>query len=186
MRCVICESISLHVLCKNCKKNLKPTLNAREIEKDFFVYSFFGYNDIAPLLHAKHKPCGRYIYNFLSQITFAKFLENYDENICLIPIDDKPKGGYSHTAVLAHAVKNKEVFYHALRARNNVSYSGKSLSFRKKNPRDFTCNIRTTKDIVLIDDLITTGTTLLEAKKVLKKANLNPIFSLALADAKVK
>ncbi len=186
MRCVICESLSFSLICKECKKRIKPSFYKREIDENFFVYSFFPYNDIAPLLHTKHKPCGRYIYNFLSQITFAKFLKNYDENICLIPIDDKPKGGYSHTAVLVHAVKSKKSFYHSLRATNSVSYSGKSLSFRKKNPRNFTCKIKTDRDIVLIDDLITTGTTLLEAKKVLKKANLNPIFALTLADAKVK
>lgn len=188
MRCIVCENLSFHVVCKNCKNQIIPTLNKREIEKDFFVYSFFAYNDIAPLLHTKHQPCGVYVYTLLSRIAFGKFFENFNLKANLIPIDDRIKGGYSHTAILANSVKSKTIkpLFGSMRAKNKISYSGKSLSFRKQNPRKFTCKIKVNENLILIDDLVTTGTTLLEAKKVMKKANLTPLFALTLADAKVK
>ncbi len=188
MRCIICESFSLKTVCTSCQNTLKPKLHERKIDNGFSIYSFFSYESIAPLLHTKHKPVGRKVYATLAKLSFKKFLKSYHEDISLIPIDDKPKGGYSHTAVLASTCKSKNLtpLYNCLRATNPVSYSGKSLSFRKKNPRKFTCNIKTKKPIILIDDLVTTGTTLLEAKKVLEKSNLTPLFALVLADAKVK
>lgn len=188
MRCIICEELSFHVVCKNCQKEIIPTFNKREIEKDFFVYSFFAYNDIAPLLHTKHQPCGVYVYKLLSQIAFGKFFDNFNLKANVVPIDDRIKGGYSHTAVLANAIKSKTIkpLFGSLRARNKISYSGKSLSFRKQNPRNFKCKIKPCENIILMDDLVTTGTTLLEAKKVLKKMDLEPLFALTLANAKVK
>lgn len=188
MKCIVCENFSLHVLCKNCKKEIIPSIHKRELDKDFFVYSFFAYNDIAPLLHTKHQPCGVHVYNFLAKRAFGEFFANFSLNARLIPIDDRIKGGYSHTAVLAQAIKSKNLkpIFGSLRAQNKISYSGKSLSFRKKNPRNFICKIKTDESMILIDDLVTTGTTLLEAKKVMKKSNLTPLFALTLADAKVK
>ncbi|PID48293.1 MAG: phosphoribosyltransferase, partial [Proteobacteria bacterium] len=76
--------------------------------------------------------------------------------------------------------------YGSLRARNRVSYSGKSLRYRKANPRDFECKISALENVIFLDDLITTGTTLFEALKVAKKSNIHPLFALTLADAKVK
>lgn len=40
--------------------------------------------------------------------------------------------------------------------------------------------------MVLVDDLVTSGTTLLEAKKIVEKSNNSVLFALTLADAKVK
>ena len=39
-------------------------------------------------------------------------------------------------------------------------------------------------DIVLIDDIVTTGSTLKEAHDALKKHDVNVLFALVLADAK--
>lgn len=190
MRCIACEAFSLGVLCSTCKSEIKPTLNKRELEKDFFVYSFFGYDEISPLLHTKHHPCGVYIYNFLALKAFTPFFKklDFEKPITIVPIDDRVKGGYSHTAVLANAIKveNVKPIFGSLRAKNKISYSGKSLNFRKTHPRDFTCKIKDKESVILIDDLVTTGTTLLEALHVMKKSNINVLFALTLADAKVK
>ncbi|PID47049.1 MAG: phosphoribosyltransferase, partial [Proteobacteria bacterium] len=127
-------------MCKACEDDIKPHLGKRKLKNDFYVYSFFGYNEIAPLLHTKHHHCGAYIYKILAKKAFGRFLDELDlPFLNIIPIDDRTKGAYSHTAVLANAIKSKKIkpHYGSLRARNRVSYSGKSLRYRKANPRDF-------------------------------------------------
>lgn len=190
MRCLTCGRWSFGFLCSHCKEDIKPQLSKRELDKDFFVYSFFAYHDIKPLLHTKHHACGAYVYKILARKAFGLFFETlkFDEKVALIPIDDKIKNGYSHTAILAHEIKNRMFlpYYGSLRSQNSVSYSGKTLSYRKSHPRDFLNRYKENHDIILMDDLVTSGTTLLEAKKVLKKADKNVLFGLTLADAKVK
>lgn len=189
MRCISCGALSFGVLCTACKDGIKPHFSKRELKRDFFVYSFFGYNEISPFLHTKHHPCGVSIYKFLAKKAFIPFFEKLDlQDITLIPIDDKTKGGYSHTALLVKSIKSKNIkpIFGALRAKNGVSYSGKSLSYRKSHPREFTCKLKDINDVILVDDLVTTGTTLLEALHAMKKSNINVLFALTLADAKVK
>ncbi len=189
MRCVLCAKLSLAPLCKSCKAHIKPRVNERKLSNDFTVFSFFAYDDIAPLIYSKHQAVGVYIYSFLSSISFRPFLQKLDNDIFnIVPIDDKPKGGYSHTAVLANSIKLSHIKtnFGSLRAKNRVSYSGKSKKFRKNNPRDFRLKLTTKQNIILLDDVVTTGTTLLEAKKCLENWDISPIFALTLADANVK
>lgn len=190
MRCIVCGELSWHVLCSTCKEQIEPRLNKREIQKNFFVYSFYSYDDISPFLYTKHQNIGNYIFDFLAQKAFGRFFDalRVDDSFNIVPIDDRVKNGYSHTAVLANAIKSKNIIpnYGALRANNSVDYGGKSLAYRKANPRDFTCKLKNLDNIVLIDDVVTTGTTLLEALHVMKKSNINVLFALTLADAKVK
>ncbi len=188
MRCVLCARLSLVPLCKGCKNSFKPRVSERKLD-DFIVYSFFGYDEISELLHTKHKPIGVYVFNFLATISFQIFLKQLNhDRFSIIPIDDKPKGGYSHTAVLSHGINlpHVDVYYASLRATNKVSYSGKSLKFRKSNPRNFKLKIKNIDNIILLDDIITSGTTILEAKKCLQNVNLAPLFALTLADANIK
>ncbi len=188
MRCLLCSCLCLTPLCKKCKYELTPKLNKRRVDGEFFCYSFFGYDDIAPLLHTKHNPVGMYVYKYLSRICFEPFLKEQNKTLHLLSIDDIPKSGYSHTAVLTKSIRAKNINTHfaSLRATNNISYSGKSLKFRKDNPRKFKLNFRNAQNVVLVDDIITTGTTLLEAKKTLQKSGITPLFAITLADAKVK
>ncbi len=190
MFCISCGKLSFKVVCDGCIDALKPSLSKRKLEQDFSVYSFFGYNEISAFLHTKHHPCGAYVYKKLAQYAYEPFLsklenERFDGEFCLVPVDDKPKGGYSHTAVLVKALKYQKHF-NILRSQNSVSYSGKSLAYRKKNPRNFKVTKKSIENVILVDDLITTGSTLQEAKKSLEKCNINVLFALTLADAKVK
>ncbi len=189
MRCISCGIISFRILCKKCQEDIRPHVSKRKICDDFYSYSFFGYHEISAFLHTKHHPCGAYIYKILAQKSFIPFLQNlHVKPLHVIPIDDKPKGGYSHTAVLVKAIKSPsvKVHYDFIRSRSNVSYSGKSLKYRKTHSRNFTCKSSNLKNVILVDDLVTTGTTLQEAYECLKKSNINPLFALTLADAKVK
>ncbi len=117
-----------------------------------------------------------------------KFAENFSFNAAVyaLGIDDHTKNGYAHTAILTKALKSKHIkpLYGKLRAQNSVSYAGKSLAYRLSHKRDFIYHDREQKEIILVDDIITTGTTILEAKKAIEKAKATPIFALTLADAR--
>ncbi len=188
MRCHLCLNLSWHLLCKNCLQTiLAPTPAFRVLENGLKVYSFYSYSDIAPLLHTKHTYVGAKIFAQLGKHTFFEFLKTFPlpKGIYAIPIDDHVRHGYSHSAILAKATQPFLVpLYGSLRAQNHESYSGKSKAYRQANKRDFvfTCNDKI--DAILIDDIVTTGSTLEEAYESLKGHGVNVLFALVLADAK--
>ena len=63
-----------------------------------------------------------------------------------------------------------------------MNYSGRSLQFRLEHPRDFVYKGKSNIDVILVDDIITTGITLQEAQKVLMDHGVNVLFALTLAD----
>jgi len=186
--CIVCNSFSLRHICRNCLEGaLAPSLFTREVE-GLKVFSFYKYSEISSLIHYKHKLAGSFILRQLANNSFKKFAQNfeYDCKISAIPIDDNTKSGYSHSAVLANAIKSN-IFtpeYKSMRAKNGVVYAGQTLEFRRNNPRDFDFKGAEHKDIVLVDDIVTTGTTLLEAKACAEKAGYDVLFAVTLADAK--
>ncbi len=107
---------------------------------------------------------------------------DYPNEVNLIPIDDIPKV-YAHTAILAKMGKTKNIkpLFGALHAGNKVQYAGKDLQFRQDNPKDFVLKKIPKKEVILIDDIVTTGTTLLEAKKVLEKNGVKVLFAVTVA-----
>ena len=80
--------------------------------------------------------------------------------------------------------KNLKPIFHALHATSKISYSGKDLQFRQNNPRNFKILKKITAPVILVDDIVTTGTTILEARNTLEKAGVKVLFALVLADAK--
>lgn len=188
MRCHLCLGLSWQPLCKNCLQTiLTPTPAFRVLESGLKVYSFYNYTDIAPLLHTKHTYIGAKIFAQLGKHTFFEFLKTFalPKGICAIPIDDHVRHGYSHSAILAKATIPYLIpLYGSLRAQNHESYSGKSRAYRQTNKRDFIFAGNDEIDAILIDDIVTTGSTLEEAHETLKKGNVNILFALVLADAK--
>jgi competence protein ComFC len=168
---------------------LTPSFHKRELEKDFFNYSFYALSDIEDLITSKYYFHGDRVFNILAKLSFAKFSQNFNlnEEIIVIPIDDHTRHDFSHTAILARHLKSNIIRpkYNCLKASNIVKYAGKDLEFRKNNPRKFKTSKIKNKTLILCDDLITTGTTILEAKKALEKQNNKILFSLTLADAKL-
>ncbi len=189
LRCLLCKKISLSHICSNCQNQfLKPSLSTRLLDHDFQVFSFYKYSDIAPLLKTKHTYIGNIVYKILAKNAMKKFSENFsfESEVYALGIDDHSKHGYAHTAILTKALKSDIIIplYGQLRAHNDVSYAAKSLAYRLAHKRGFDYHDRGQKDIILVDDIITTGTTILEAKKAIEKAHSTPIFALTLADAR--
>ena len=189
IRCLLCQKLSFSLICSHCQKTfLKPTLTTRILKGGFKVYSFYRYHDIAVLIKTKHTYIGAFVYKILAQNAFALFSQNFhfDTPVYAVGIDDHTKHGYAHTAILTKAMQSAIIKprYHALRAQNDMAYSGKSLAYRVAHKRGFSYHDREEKDIIIVDDIITTGTTILEAKNVIEKAGSNPLFALTLADAR--
>jgi len=188
MRCISCEQLSCQILCDNCQENLlTPAFYKRELTKDFFVYSFYKFEEVKELLSSKYHFYGDRVYKALGKIAFKKFSSNfeYPNKVIALPVDDRIKEHFSHTAILAHSLKieNIQVVFNTLQSTNNIQYAGKPLEFRKKNKRDFLYRGAKDIEVILIDDVVTTGTTLLEAKKVLEKNGCKVLFALTLSDA---
>lgn len=189
MKCISCGQYSLNIICKTCQSEyFTPTLNKREIVKDFYVYSFYKYEDIKEFLDSKYYFYGDRVFKILADLSFKHFSKNfnYENLIYVLNINDNNKNyDFSQTAILARALKSNtiKVLYNKLNAKNSVKYAGKSLAFRKQNPRKFIYAYKENVDVILVDDIVTTGTTLLEAKKVLESNNCNVLFALTLSDA---
>ena len=79
---------------------------------------------------------------------------------------------------------NLAPIYSTLKASNKIKYAGKDLEFRKKNPRKFKYTGKKYIKVILIDDLVTSGLTLLEARKKLQQNSCETLFALTLCDAK--
>jgi competence protein ComFC len=181
MKCLSCENLSFQIICKSCQENLlTPSFHKRELEKDFFNYSFYSFSEIEDLISSKYYSHGDRVFNTLAKLSFKKFAQNFvfDELVYSIGIDEHTRHEFSQTAILSRHLKSEFI------ATNIVKYAGHDLEFRKKNKRKFKTSL-TNKKIILVDDMITTGTTILEAKKVLEKRNNKVLFSLTLADAKL-
>jgi len=188
MRCYSCTRLTWDILCKACQERLFiASMRTRKLGT-LDVISFYPYSNIESLLLSKHKAEGYRIYNALSKMTLKPFIEEFveaDERIVyIIGVDEVIKNGYAHIAVLTRAMKTKtSIPLHAvLMAKNRVTYAGKDLTFRLENPRNFSYKGKKDIDAVLVDDIITTGSTLHEAYTVLRKHGVNVLFALTLAD----
>ena len=183
----MCESLSLKHICNRCQKlYLSPKIYKRYLPNGTQIISFYKYEAIKDLLHTKHTDIGFHIYNILAKNSFEKFANEFyfEENILSIAIDDNVKGDYSHTAILNHHLKSKNIkpLYSKLRAQNSASYSGKSKSFRELNPRDFRLKNFRGESLILVDDIVTTGATLSEAIAILQSKGKEVLFCLTLCD----
>ncbi len=190
MRCLICEKLSFKIICKNCQTTLlQASFHKREIQKGFYNYSFYALSELEDLIKSKYYFHGDRVFKILAKLSFEKFAKNFEftQEVYAIPIDDHTRHEFSQTAILAHALKSKFIRpkYHTLRAKNIVKYAGKDKEFRVNNPRDFELTNLSNRMTILCDDIITTGATIIEAKKAVEKGNNQVLFSLTLADAKL-
>lgn len=185
MRCLSCGKWGLKVICKRCEQNiaLKPSIR---LVGGLKVYSFFAYSEIEILLHYKYSPVGSRVYEVLSWIAREYFKKNFSLQAYGVGIDDNVRRGYSHNGVFLHSFSQCGIkpLYGELLASSAVSYAGKSLEYRQSHPKGFCTKLEGCKDLILFDDIITTGTSLMEAKKVLEERGNEVLFALTLCDAR--
>lgn len=188
----MCERWSLFShICNTCQdKFLTPSLYKRKILGSIPVYSFFSYSDIEPLLLTKHTDLGHYIYIIMAKRSMQQFAKewSYEKKVVSIGIDDHVQSGYAHTAILNRALTSPLItpLYGKLRASQHHKYAGKSVQERLANPRDFKYVAFSEEEVILVDDIVTTGTTLTEAAEKLHAQGKKVILCLTLTDAQTK
>ena len=191
MRCFSCHRLSRQIVCKECaSRYFRPRHRMRRIGT-LEVHSFFRYGDIEPFLLTKHTPPGWRIYRWMGQEVLRPFFETFaraqGSQIAVIGVDERPKGGYAHIAALTrplHTLPRLQVRHGLLRAGRDVSYAGRSLQYRLDHPREFHYTGPAGIEAILVDDIVTTGTTLYEARAVLEAAGVDVLFAVTLADAR--
>ncbi len=177
----------METFCKTCHTNLLQPSVSKRLVGTLEVYSFFKYQYIEDLLFTKHTPQGFQVFKALAKLSFKpfmkKFMQEDERTVYVVGVDESVKSGYAHVALLTHEMKMKNVkVQHAkLMARNKVNYSGKKLQFRLENPRDFVYRGKKGVEVILVDDIVTTGTTLMEATSVLRQSGVEVLFALTLA-----
>ncbi|WP_305862307.1 ComF family protein [Helicobacter cholecystus] len=185
MKCLVCGAWSLRIICKKCQECIvfKPTIR---LLGDFKVYSFFAYSEIETLLYYKYTPIGSRVYQILCNLAQEYFRENFSLQAWGVGIDDCIKRGYSHNGIFLHTFKKCGIrpIYGELLAKNKVSYAGKTLKYRQDHPKGFDTSLEGCKDLIIFDDILTTGTSLLEAKKVLEEKSNEILFALTLCNAR--
>lgn len=189
MRCILCQKLTLSAICKSCQNIfLEPSITQREVD-DFVVISFYKLSDIDELIKTKYYYLGYRVYNIIAKNSIQKFAKdfNWESTICAIPIDDGVHKGFSHSAILAKYLSSKSLKpkYGVIESKSKVVYAGKSLEFRKSNPKNFFLKKEIKDDVILVDDVITTGETMRQAKDLFKSSGVNVLFGLCLADARL-
>lgn len=187
MRCHACGRWSLALLCSGCRRALlTPSVHKRTID-GLEIVSFYPYSDLEPLLFTKHTVLGHGLYHLIAHHALTPFARAFHlpNPLSVLPIDDRLRGDYAHTAILAHALTSASLrpLYGTLHAQSSVTYAGQNLAFRKANPRNFRYTGPALLEALLIDDIVTTGTTLLEARDTLARHGITVPFALTLADA---
>jgi len=189
MRCLSCHRLSFQTFCVECRDRLlRPSIRKRRLD-GFDVYSFFTYDEIEDFLLTKHTPQGYRVYRALGEQLFrpfiVEFMQKSAEGVYVLGIDEVVESGYSHVACLTHAMKyaNVKILHAQLIAQNCVKYAGKTRTYREENPRHFLYRGLQDIEVILVDDVITTGSTLQEAQRCLSLLNVKVLFALTLADA---
>ncbi len=193
MKCLSCNNFSVKPLCAKCAKiYLKPEMIEKRVG-NLKVISFFDYYLVSELVKSKYLVSGYRFYKYVAKKFFQPFIKAYvssykgdKKRLYLIGVDENVLRGYSNISLLTHYGAYKsgiKPLSSVLRAKNRVQYAGKSLEYRLNNPRGFVYSGPKNIDAILIDDVVTTGTTLQEANSVLKKSGVNVHFALTVANA---
>ena len=190
-KCIICGIEGFRGICSRCKSDIKRVQEQEEI----IAYGYYGGVLKKLILNLKyHKSfiAGEVLADFLCQIIREKYLSI--DYICYVPISKKSlkKRGFNQCRVLAKnmsialdipiidcLVKVKETKEQKLlgkeeRAKNILN------AFTIKNKEKLF-----RKNILLIDDVYTTGATINECKKSIEKCNINKIYLLTIAKSNI-
>ena len=200
IKCGICGKLGNYI-CKDCIAELKNFEIKKQYEDVFFVYDYEGkirelilkykFKD-SPFLYKTFTEC------LLKNKKVCQFLKSYDI-ILSVPLHKKRlrQRGYDQSQLIAKELakkfnynlhNKKELIYYnniLIKNKNTKPQSLKDMQSRIKDVIGIyeVKNIEKIlgKNIVIFDDIYTTGSTLKECKKVLLEAGAKNVGILALA-----
>lgn len=205
-KCIQCGcSISSGILCKTCSKTVQnlPCF-AQTFINGYSVFSAFYYEGVIKTLIQElkfrhNKACADYaawfLYEYIKKIIDEE-KENYNfENAIIVPVlthkDNKNKRGYDNVLEIAKklsALTNYRVDSEALK---KVKYTQPQYKIsareRKKNVEgsfELDENFKTDSLVILLDDIVTTGSTLEYITSLFRKNGIQNLLCLTLAKAK--
>lgn len=194
MYCVVCEKLSWYIICKHCLVNLDYIDSRRILDNGVKVFSSFSFSELQFLLASKNNVIGSRIFKRLGIYGVYKFLTHYPnlkelnkKEIVVFSIRNHNIGAYSHSAILAQCFKKYgfKVFHNSLIIGNNSRFSHLKREERQKIGRNFSFNFKKNySGIIIVDDIVTTGQTLLEASVMIGKNGYTPLFAWTLCDSR--
>ena len=208
--CVVCRSVVENgsPICRQCFSNLKPYDNAEDLENlwiarhktnpvylDGFLAGFYFEPNLKNLMHLlkyqKEKRLGTFFGKWLADRYSDQLREWNIDWIVPVPLHARKrrKRGYNQSELIARGLateNNFKIAYNVLRrTRNTPTNTGLPAPKRIENVSGaFVVNPKinpAAKRILLIDDVITTGSTLNACAEPLKKAGAAAVFALAIA-----
>ncbi len=201
--CGICNKINPKYICENCEEKIEKyyinqIIDYRKNKKMYYDYQIkiLKYENIIrdKIIDYKfkektylHKTFEKMIIN--NQKIYS-FLKKYDIMIPVpIYITKRWARGYNQTELIAKGLSKKlniKLKSNVLKKiRNTKKQSSLTKTERKQNIKDAFIVINENdiadKKIILFDDIITTGSTLNECSKILRKANVKEVAILTIA-----
>ena len=194
IRCALplAEEINDRVLCGRCIKKL-PAFD--------YSYSLFRYqDDIVSLVHqlkfSEKISYARSIGEMLLTKCELNLLPEQERPDCLLPValhaSRLRQRGFNQSAEIARVLAKKlniPIDYDTvIRQRSTVSQTGLNAQQRRKNIKGAFSVVKEVKyrHVLIIDDVVTTGSTVNELAKVLKENNVKRVGVLSIARAPVK
>ncbi len=194
-------------MCLVCGKSATHGLTHPVCAKDTTIDGCFisiEYKNIAKklLFSFKYKPYLSDLQHVLSELLYEGMVQKEglysvlqkSQHTVVVPIplhvSKLRSRGYNHAAILAKRFASRlHITYRdcMIRVRKTASQYGLSKKDRQKNLKDaFMVPEQKTKDVrkatvFVVDDIVTTGTTFLEAAKVLKRNGAKAVYGIALA-----
>lgn len=201
--CLICSKLNNDIWCTECKKEILKDLNIRieNKNKDEYYYEkhiyFFTYKDKIRNLILDYKFNDKaYLYKIFSEIIIKNkkiygILKKYDI-IIPVPIHKKRKRirGYNQSELISNEISNKikDIEYQnkvLQKVINNKPQSALDKIQRKENVKNAykVINKEKIKDknIIIFDDIYTTGNTVNSCAKALKESGARKIIILTIA-----
>ena len=168
-------------------------------KETFSLYSFKSDSDMQKIIHhfkyAGFSDIGKLFGEILSKEILKSDINIQDYDfICPVPLfkSKKRSRGYNQSEILSDTISKELNKIHIpdllKRTRDTKSQTGMNMEERKENVKNVfelnkSYNIKS-QNIILVDDVITTGSTVSECLKALKKGGADRILVISLAAAK--
>lgn len=191
-KCIICDEIGFIGICPYCKSNIK-VLNLDGNEQ--VSYGFYGGALKKLILEFKYRDnfvAGEILSKFLIELINDKKIKA--DIICYVPMTKKSikKRGFNQCKIIANNIG----FYTDISVSNCIKKVKDTREQKTLSKEERNINIKDAfvinndidikgKNVILIDDVMTTGATVNECKNILKKSGANKITILTIAKSNI-